>query len=200
VLKNKNELHPVVLSAVREELERSPGRRLKLVANLPYCVATPVLSNLLAADVLPAAMVVTIQMELAERITARPGTKDFGALSVWIQSQCDTRIMRCMPPSVFWPRPKVRSAIVQIVPAAAKRDRIADRKFFHAFIRDLFLHRRKHLRSALWTALKESLSKAEVDAILQQQGQEAEVRAEQLDTAVLLALAESVRQRLTKAR
>ncbi len=60
-------------------------------------------------------MTCTIQKELAERIVARPGTKDYGALAIWVQSQCRCRIVRILAPSVFWPRPKVSSAFVQIV-------------------------------------------------------------------------------------
>ena len=91
-----------------------PGAALKLAANLPYNIATPIIGNLLECPTPPATMTITIQKELAERITAEPGTKDYGALTVWIQSQCRTQLVRLLPPSVFWPRPKVTSAIVHI--------------------------------------------------------------------------------------
>ena len=113
-LQNKNHFNPVVLEAVRVQLEAAPGRRLKLVANLPYNIATPVLSNLLAQSPPPQSMTATIQKELADRITARPGSKDYGALSIWIQSQCRVEILRVLPPAAFWPRPKVSSAFIQI--------------------------------------------------------------------------------------
>jgi 16S rRNA (adenine1518-N6/adenine1519-N6)-dimethyltransferase len=112
-LKNKNQLHPNVIDAVRKELDADPRRSCKLVANLPYSIATPVISNLLAGDITPVSMTVTIQKELADRIVAPPRSKDYGALSIWLQSQCQTQILRVMPPAVFWPRPKVDSAIVQ---------------------------------------------------------------------------------------
>ena len=73
----------------------------QLAANLPYSIATPVISNLLLWPTPPATMTVTIQKELGERIVAVPGTKDYGALSVWIQSQCRARIVRIMPPTVL---------------------------------------------------------------------------------------------------
>ena len=113
-LKNKNHLNPAVLAAVTAQLDAAPGRRFKLVANLPFHVATPLLSNLLALDRPPETMTCTIQKELAERIVARCGTKDYGALAIWVQSQCRCQILRVLPPSVFWPRPKVSSAFVQI--------------------------------------------------------------------------------------
>ena len=77
-LKNKNRLQPAMLEAVDRELEAAPGRRFKLVANLPYSAATPTLTNLLALERPPRTMTVTIQKELADRIVARPGTKDYG--------------------------------------------------------------------------------------------------------------------------
>ena len=104
-LKNKNQLHPDLLAAVRSQLAVDPRRRLKLAANLPYNIATPVISNLLTTDIVPVSMTATIQKELADRITARPGTKDYGALSVWIQSQCHTEVLRYLPPTVFWLTP-----------------------------------------------------------------------------------------------
>ena len=84
-------------------------------------------------------MTATIQKELAERITARPGSKDYGALSMWIQSQCRVEILRTLPPEAFWPRPKVSSAFIQITLDDALRRRIPDRKFFHDFVRAMFL-------------------------------------------------------------
>lgn len=193
-LKNKNHLHPEVMEAVRQELQKDPARRFKLVANLPYQIATPVVSNLLAADLPLCSMTVTIQKELADRLAARPWSKDYGALSVWVQSQCDTRIVRVLPPTVFWPRPKVHSAIVHLEASPSKRRRIPDPAFFHGFVRALFLHRRKLLRSALCAAWKTALPKSAVDRILESQRLAPEARAEQLDIDTLLALSESLRQ------
>ncbi|MEK6236587.1 MAG: methyltransferase domain-containing protein, partial [Planctomycetales bacterium] len=94
VLKNKNTLDSRVLECVREQLAEDPSRTFKLVANLPYSVATPIISNLLADTPVPSLMTVTIQKELADRITAKPRTKDYGALSIWMQSQCDAETVR----------------------------------------------------------------------------------------------------------
>jgi 16S rRNA (adenine1518-N6/adenine1519-N6)-dimethyltransferase len=195
-LKNKNRLNPAVLEAVAARLAAAPGRRLKLVANLPYYVATPVLSNLLALDNPPQTMTVTIQKELAERIVARPGTKDYGALSIWMQSQCRAEIVRVLPPAVFWPRPKVSSAFLQITLDPALRGRIADRHFFHDFVRAMFFHRRKFLRSELLSAWKQRLDKPAVDRILAALGLAPQCRAEQLAVVAMLALCDAVRAEL----
>ena len=192
-LKNKNHFHPNVLQAVAEQLAVDPKRRLKLVANLPYNIATPVISNLLTTDMVPYSMTVTIQKELADRIGARPRTKDYSALSVWIQSQCAVEVIRVLPPTVFWPRPKVHSAIIQIVPDLNKRGRIPDLTFFHGFVRALFIHRRKFLRSGLLSAYKKELGKPAIDAVLADLGLGADVRAEQLDVEQLLVLCEKIR-------
>ncbi len=195
-LKNKNRLNPALLEAVAEPLDAVAGRRLKLVANLPYNVATPVLANLLACDRPPRTMTATIQKELAERIVAPPGGKDYGALSIWMQSQCRTEIVRIMPPEVFWPRPKVFSAIVLITLDDALRARIPDRDFFHTFVRSMFFHRRKFLRSELLSAFKKRLSKPDVDRILDDLGLDGTTRAERLDVDTMLALCEAVRAEL----
>ena len=193
-LKNKNHLSPALIDAVQQKLRETPGAQFKLVANLPYNVATPILSNLLTFDPVPVSMTATVQKELAERIAAEPGVKDYSALSIWMQALCYCRIIRMIPPQCFWPKPKVHSAIVHIVPNARKRVRISDLEFFHHFIRTLFQHRRKFLRGVLVSMLKEQLSKTDVDAILAGFGFAADARAEQLSVETLIALSNAVRE------
>jgi 16S rRNA (adenine1518-N6/adenine1519-N6)-dimethyltransferase len=195
-LKNKNTLHSAVLEAVREKMAAHPGSYFKLVSNLPYNVATPILSNLLTADPLPLSLTATIQKELADRIVAPPGNKDYSALSIWMQALCAVEIVREMPPQVFWPRPKVFSAMIHIIPHPGKRAEIRDVEFFHTFVRTLFLHRRKFLRGSLATGFKDQLDKAAIDEILASFGFPIDVRAEQLDVKTLISLAEAVHQRI----
>lgn len=196
-LKNKNLFSPAVLEVIREKLAAAPGRRFKLAANLPYNIATPVISNLLAADPVPVSMTVTIQKELAERIVAQPATKDYGALSVWVQSQCDAQIVRLMPPTVFWPRPKVTSAIVHITYRPDLRSRIADLEFFHDTVRSLFFHRRKFLRSVIIAAFKDRLSKPEVDEVMTSLSLGESSRAEELDVPTMIRLVEALRAKVS---
>jgi 16S rRNA (adenine1518-N6/adenine1519-N6)-dimethyltransferase len=192
-LRNKNNFDPRVIDAVGEKLAEAPGRRFKLVANLPYNIATPVLSNLLLCPHVPHLMVATIQKELGDRIVAQPWSKDYGALSVWMQSQATTEIVRIMPPSVFWPAPKVDSAIVRIAIDPEKRAAIPDLKYFHQFVKAIFIHRRKYLRANIVAAMKEHLSKSQIDEILKQMELSEEARTEQLDVPTLLRLTELVR-------
>lgn len=192
-LRNKNHLRVEVLQAVADAMSKIPGAKFKLVANLPYNVATPIISNLLHETPLVERMVVTIQKELGERIIAEPSCKDYSALSIWMQSQCDCEILRILPPSAFWPRPKVDSAILRIVPNSSKRSSIVDLDFFHTRLRGMFLHRRKFLRSQLISAMQELMTKEQVDAVLDQLGLEPNLRAEQLTVQQMISLLESCR-------
>ena len=194
-LRNKNNFNPAVLEAIGAQLAAAPGRRLKLVANLPYNIATPVLSNLLASEYTPHMMVATIQLELAQRIVAEPWSKDYSALSAWMQCQAAVEIVREMAPSVFWPEPKVQSAIVRITVDPERRAAVPDLRFFHQFTKAIFLHRRKFLRANMVAALKGSLEKPEVDEVLAEMELAPDARTEQLDVPTLLRLAELVRQR-----
>jgi 16S rRNA (adenine1518-N6/adenine1519-N6)-dimethyltransferase len=194
-LRNKNNLHDNVLAAVKEKLAEEPSRRFKLAANLPYNIATPILSNLLSTDITPVSMTATIQRELAERIVAPPRTKDYSALSIWMQALCDVEIVRIMPPDVFWPRPKVESAIIHIVPQPEKRAKVPDLKYFHEFVRSLFFHRRKFLRGVLVAAYKERLDKSDIDAVMAEHQFGPTTRAEELDVATILALCETLRKK-----
>lgn len=194
-LKNKNRLQPAVLDALRRQLDATPGGRVKLVANLPYNVATPIISNLLYFEPTPKLMAVTIQKELAERIDAQPRTKDYSALSVWMQSQCKIEIVRIMPPTVFWPRPKVESAILRVEPDPEMIAKIPDRVDFHRFVRAMFFHRRKFIRSELLAALKNRLDKPQVDDLIQEMQFTTETRAEELPVPVFLTLYQAARRR-----
>ncbi len=187
-LKSKHQLNPLILEAISRELAAEPGRRLKLVANLPYHIGTPVIANLLASDLPLERMVVTIQYELAQRLAAAPRTSDYSALSVFMQSQCRIKIVHKLGPSVFWPRPDVDSAIVRIDPDPAKRARIHDRAAFQTFLRDLFTQRRKLLRGVLGQIFKKQLTRPEIDAVMTEQGLAAESRAEELEVDQLVAL------------
>ncbi|MGE3315805.1 MAG: 16S rRNA (adenine(1518)-N(6)/adenine(1519)-N(6))-dimethyltransferase RsmA [Planctomycetaceae bacterium] len=194
VLKNKNRLAQEVIDAVAEKLAVDPARRLKLIANLPYAVATPVISNLVALDFPWERMVVTVQLEMAERMCANAGSSDYSALSAWLQSQCRLKILNRLPPQVFWPRPKVNSAVVGIVPDPERREKILDRPFLQDFLRRLFTQRRKLMRGVLAGMFREELDKQQIDALLESLGFETQIRAEQLEPAQLVELCNTVRR------
>lgn len=149
VLESKHRFAPAVLAAIEEACGHTPTGRFRLVANLPYCVATPILSNLLATPRPFDTATVTVQREMGERMTATAGTHAYNALSVWVGAQCRGEIVRILPPSVFWPRPKIESAIVHLELEPARRAKIVNLGRFHDFVRDVFCHRRKLLRGVL---------------------------------------------------
>ena len=190
-LKNKNQMNPDVLASLAELKEKYRPQRVKLVANLPYAVATPVITNLLIAGVALDRMVVTVQWEIAEKLIARPSTKDYGALAVLVQSLANVEILRRLPPTVFWPRPQVESGIVRIHPNAEKRQQIADVQRFRSFLRDLYSHRRKNLRGGLISVTGHQHEKAIVDAKLAELGYTGTERAEQLSIEQHLQLCEA---------
>lgn len=195
-LKNKNQFDDRVIEAIKRALAESPYRKFKLAANLPYNIATPVIANLLRSEVIPAMMSVTIQKELADRITAKPGSKDYGSLTVWVQSMADAELVRIMAPHVFWPRPKVDSAILKITHRPDKAASIPDIDFFYAFVRAMFFHRRKFMRSVAVAAFKGQLSKPQVDEVLAEAGLREDSRTEQLSVGELQSLCELFRQKL----
>lgn len=188
-LAKKNELNPDMLAAWDTAATQAKCPRKKLVANLPYVIATPLISNLLIARDDIERMVVMVQWEIAERMRAVPKTKDYNALSVLLQSVADVEVVRKVAPTNFHPRPKVDSAIVLIKPNAEKRARVGNVVKFREFLRDLYVHRRKNLRQALsgWPTGRKD--KTEIDAKLAELGIDGTLRSEALDVEQHLRLA-----------
>jgi 16S rRNA (adenine1518-N6/adenine1519-N6)-dimethyltransferase len=196
VLRNKNNLHGNVLDAIDRALGDPALQDFKLVANLPYSIATPLISNLLRTPHVPSRMAVTIQKELADRIVAEPNSKDYGALSVWVQSLGDPEILRVLPPSAFWPRPKVHSAFLKIDMNAEKRSLYPELEAYHQFVRAVFFHRRKFLRSVLLAAYKDVLDKPVIDRVMDARALGPDSRTEQLTIAELRGLFETLQEEL----
>jgi 16S rRNA (adenine1518-N6/adenine1519-N6)-dimethyltransferase len=180
-LAGKNELSPEMLTAWDEAAAEKKCTRKKLVANLPYSIATPLITNLLIARTDIERMVVMVQWEIAERMRAPVSTKEYSSLSVLVQSVADVQVVRKVAPTNFHPQPKVDSAIVMIKPNAEKRARVGDVAKFRTFLRDLYTQRRKNLRGALSGGPGGKIEKATVDAKLADLGIDGTGRAEALD-------------------
>lgn len=190
-LAGKHAVAPEVLETLDRGREGGP---FKLVANLPYNIATPLIMNLMVDDAhRPTLAVVTIQKELGERMIARPGDSANSALSVLLQALAEIEIARTLPPSVFWPRPKVDSAVVVIRPDPAKREAVGDLAWFHRIVREVFLYRRKVIRVVLAKMAPEGVSKPDVDALLQSLGIDGGLRAEALEVPQWIALAKALK-------
>ena len=190
-LAGKHAVAPEVL----ETLDRGrDGGPYKLVANLPYNIATPLIMNLMVDDARrPSLIVVTIQKELGERMIAGPGDSENSALSVLLQALATIEIARVLPPSVFWPRPKVDSAVVVIRPDPAKREAVGDLAWFHRIVREVFLYRRKVIRVVLAKMAPEGVAKSDVDALLQSLAIDGGLRAEALEVPQWIALAKALK-------
>lgn len=122
-----------------------PGKEIKLVANLPYYVTTPIITKILNDKVNFASLTIMIQKEVAERMDAVPGTKDYGSLSVLVQYYCDTKIVRNVPPESFIPRPKVDSTVIRLTKLEKPRAYVKDEELFFKIVRMVFTMRRKTL-------------------------------------------------------
>jgi 16S rRNA (adenine1518-N6/adenine1519-N6)-dimethyltransferase len=199
-LKTKNLIAPEVIAEVQKQLDAKPGRRLKMVANLPYNIATPLISNLVATNLPWEKIVVTIQLELAERMASGPGVSNYGSLAAWLQAQAKVKVIKRMPPTIFWPRPKVDSAVVKITPQKDKRAKIVDRMFYQDFVRRVFQHRRKHMRSVICGMYRKQMPKSAVDECFAAEGLVPEIRAEELEVAQLVSLSNSLQNAILRAK
>jgi 16S rRNA (adenine1518-N6/adenine1519-N6)-dimethyltransferase len=148
-LASKHALSPLLLEAIRRHLESGTCAAFRVVSNLPYSTASLIVPNLLESRLPFTTMVVTVQKEVAERMAASPGGAEYGALSVLVQAQARVRILRLVPPDVFWPRPKVESALLRVEPDPRRREPLRDYPSFAALVRAAFGHRRKTLLNSL---------------------------------------------------
>ncbi len=121
----------------------------KMVSNLPYNPGSRILMELVCADPAPQRLVITVQLEVAERVVAEPGTKDFGILSLWCQLHCHASRVKVVSPNCFWPRPAVLSAIVKLERRCEPLLPPPLLPFFYKLTRHAFQHRRKQLVSIL---------------------------------------------------
>ena len=147
ILKSKHIINQNVVSALSLARKKFSGRFL-LVANLPYNIASPLIINLITGPIKADAMYVTVQKEVAERMTAETGSSDYGILSILLRATGDVDILKILKPSVFWPHPQVDSAMVRFVRNEKKFVRIADMDLFTEIIHHFFAHRRKTLLSS----------------------------------------------------
>jgi 16S rRNA (adenine1518-N6/adenine1519-N6)-dimethyltransferase len=141
-------LYADVLKLDLTELAGRVGR-LKIAGNIPYNITSPILFHLLEHRAVITESVLLMQREVALRLVASPRTKDYGILSVFFQLFFDVAILFEVPPTVFYPRPKVTSTLVKLRPLAQPRFAMKDEAFFRAMVRGAFGKRRKTLRNSL---------------------------------------------------
>ncbi|NLY92221.1 MAG: 16S rRNA (adenine(1518)-N(6)/adenine(1519)-N(6))-dimethyltransferase RsmA [Firmicutes bacterium] len=160
----------------------------KVVANLPYYITTPIIFHLLESTVQWQLLVFLVQKEVADRMVSPPGNKEYGALSVMIQSFCHVELVGVVPPTVFLPRPKVDSAIVRLVPKPKAISPEIDR-CFSLLVRTVFSTRRKNLYNSLRGIFSQLGGEKKVMTALEELGLDPRRRGETLSPAEFYALA-----------
>jgi 16S rRNA (adenine1518-N6/adenine1519-N6)-dimethyltransferase len=157
VLAGKHAIEPRVLEALRRLRADRPGAPLKLVSNLPYNAASPLVAELLVEmwksretrELAFSRMAFTVQWEVGLRMAAGPDTRDYGPLGILIQSMAEVEIVRKIAAGAFWPPPKIQSALVVVKPVAEKMARVRDALAWQRFLAGVFSHRRQTLANGL---------------------------------------------------
>ena len=161
--------------------EKNEGKPIKLVANLPYYITTPIIMGLFESDVPLDSITVMVQKEVAQRMQVGPGSKDYGALSLAVQYYAEPYIAAFVPPNCFMPRPKVGSAVIRLTRHESRPVEVKDHKFMFQIIRASFNQRRKTLQNGLHNAEDLRLPKEDIVEALEKMGLSATIRGEKLD-------------------
>ena len=160
--------------------EKNGGRPIKVVANLPYYITTPIIMGLFESHVPVESITVMVQKEVADRMQVGPGTKDYGALSLAVQYYAKPYIVANVPPNCFMPRPKVGSAVIRLTRYEEPPVKVKDEKKMFSLIRASFNQRRKTLVNGLGNAGLPGITKESASAALEQMGLSPTVRGEAL--------------------
>lgn len=172
--------------------EENSGKPLKVVANLPYYITTPILMKLLAGRAPISSITVMVQREVAQRMQAGPGSKDYGALSLAVQYYTEPVYIMDVPAGDFMPRPKVDSAVIRLDVRQEPAVRTRDETLLFDVIRGAFQQRRKTLVNALSNAPKIHISKEELTACIQDAGLDPQIRGEKLALSDFSRLADRI--------
>ena len=177
------------LDIVKLANERNGGKPIKVVANLPYYITTPIIMGLFESHVPLDSITIMVQKEVADRMQVGPGTKDYGALSLAVQYYAKPQILLNVPASCFMPRPNVDSAVIQLTRYEKPPVDVADEHLMFRLIRASFNQRRKTMTNSVGNSPELSVSKEQMAAALEKCGLSATVRGEALTLAQFAELA-----------
>lgn len=178
----------VDIKALAEEY--NGGKPIKVVANLPYYITTPIIMGLFESGAPIDNITVMVQKEVADRMQVGPGSKDYGALSLAVQYYAEPYIVANVPPNCFIPRPNVGSAVIRLTRHAKPPVEVKDKDLMFRLIRASFNQRRKTLQNGLSNAQDLSFSKEEIAAAIESLGLSPSVRGETLTLAQFAALSD----------
>ncbi len=187
-----------ILKVDLDQLVKRWGKPLKVVANLPYYITTPIIMGLFESRVPMESITVMVQKEVADRMQVGPGTKDYGALSLAVQYYAKPELVTTVPPECFMPRPKVGSAVIRLVRYEKPPVEVKDEALLFRLIRASFNQRRKTLANGLANYGAFSLTKEELAACIEELGVPAGVRGEALTLGQFAALSNIVYEKLKK--
>ena len=160
--------------------EKNGGKPIKVVANLPYYITTPIIMGLFESEVPLDSITVMVQKEVADRMQVGPGTKDYGALSLAVQYYAEPYIVANVPPNCFIPRPAVGSAVIRLTRYQEKPVKVNDASFMFKIIRASFNQRRKTLQNGLYNSSELRIPKEKTVAALEEMGLTPTLRGEKL--------------------
>lgn len=160
--------------------EKNEGRPIKVVANLPYYITTPIIMGLFEKRVNVDSITVMVQKEVAQRMQAGPGTKDYGALSLAVQYYAEPQIVVNVPPNCFMPRPNVSSAVIRLKLHDEPLIKVKNEEMFFKLIRASFAQRRKTLVNSINNSGELNYTKEQVADALKQMGIAGNIRGEAL--------------------
>ena len=169
--------------------ERNGGKPIKVVANLPYYITTPIIMGLFEGEVPIDSITVMVQKEVADRMQVGPGSKDYGALSLAVQYYASPYIVANVPPNCFIPRPNVGSAVIRLTRYKEPPVQVNDPKLMFKLIRASFNQRRKTLQNGLNNSPEISFSKEEIAKAIESLGVSPSVRGEALSLEQFAQLA-----------
>lgn len=173
------------------------GKPIKVVANLPYYITTPIIMELFESHVPLANVTVMVQKEVADRMKAEPGTKDYGALSLAVQYYAKPYIAAFVPPNCFMPRPNVGSAVIRLDCLARVPVEVHNEKLMFRLIRASFNQRRKTLQNGIANSAELSFTKEQTARAIEQAGFDVRIRGEKLGLEEFARLADEL-ERMTE--
>ena len=176
--------------------EKNGGRPIKVVANLPYYITTPIIMGLFESHVPLESITVMVQKEVADRMQVGPGTKDYGALSLAVQYYAEPYIVANVPPNCFMPRPAVGSAVIRLSRHQKPPVEVMDEKLMFRLIRASFNQRRKTLANGLKNSGELNLSKEVITAAIEKLGKGSSVRGEALDLEEFARLTNIIKEEM----